>query len=108
MSEVLLTLLTSSAVALITWLLSKDKYKVEVSNTEIKNLREAFETYKEINSEVKKECAENKKEIRHLKRIITAIISDSCKVKNCKFRVPYEEDDAECALSGDDKDIITD
>ena len=98
MNTALLTIFVSSISVIITWLLSRDKYRVEVRSQEIENTDKVFDTYNkmiEMNTrrmeELIAQCTENKREILQLKKIISAVIQDSCKVKTCKLRQAYEE-----------------
>ena len=100
MEEILIPILVGIICTSVTWLLSKDKYKVEVTTQRIKNMEEMFTSYEKIikmNSErmeeLLKQCLENKLEILNLKKIVSSIVLDSCKVTSCKLRQVYTADD---------------
>lgn len=100
MNSALLTIFVSIISVVITWLLSRDKYRVDVRSKEIENTDKVFDTYNKIvemntrrMEELISQCTENKREILKLKKVINRILQDSCIVKSCKLRQVYEEPD---------------
>lgn len=60
-------LLTTTASSLVTWKLAKKKYKAEVDNTVIENLKKSLDFYEELsnhNKEQLKALTEENKELR--------------------------------------------
>lgn len=99
---------------LLTKLFSKNKERLVEKAQEIENMSKLFDAYKKmldtnakilamndkqslINNEkidsLNQQCLENKFEILRLKKIVNAVIMDSCKIRTCKLRQTYEESD---------------
>lgn len=83
----------------VTYFLSKKKYKSEVNTNEIENLKRSLEFYERIVQDNDKQlrfyinmAEENRIEVFRVKSIIYQMINNSCLHSVCKDRKPYTEE----------------
>lgn len=101
-SNILIAVVPSTIASVVTFFLSKKKYKTEVEASEIQNLKDALESYKTIiedNNEKLKSYIElhknQTKEIHNLRLAIQELLKYSCVDTKCRKRQLIPEDKLE-------------
>lgn len=93
----MLELLIDGGVAImasvVTWLLAKRKYDVEVKGDELDNLRKQLDLYKDLVEDTRKQlnsyiemCNATRKEVFRLQSIVNELYPLACQIKECKSR----------------------
>lgn len=92
----------------ITWFLSKRKYKAEVNSNEIQNLKDSLEFYQRIVRDNDKQlrfyiklAEDNRVEVYRLKGIVATLLNNSCLDGTCGKRKYYTEEDIRHILGGE-------
>lgn len=95
---------------IVTWLLTRKKYRTEVDSNEIENLKKSLEFYESIVRDNNKKlqfyidlAESNRIEVYRLKGILYRIIDNSCLSSSCKDRKFYSEEQIKEMLG----DVIT-
>ena len=95
----IVTLGTSLATGIVTWLLARRKYNTEVDSNEIENLKKSLEFYEDIVRDSNRKlqfyiklAEDNRVEVYRLKDIIHRLLNNSCLDNICTKRQFYTED----------------
>lgn len=95
----IVTLVTNLTTGVVTWLLARRKYNIEVDSNEIENLKKSLEFYEDIvrdnNRKLQfyiKLSEDNRVEVYRLKGIIHRLLNNSCLDNVCTKRQFYTED----------------
>lgn len=90
---------------LTSWFFARKKYNTEVTAGELANLKEAFETYKNIENYNKKLLKQNNEkldkmttEVYRLRQIVLKLLDTSCLDSTCIKRQYYTEEQIEDIL----------
>lgn len=93
---------SNALTGIISFFLTRKKYNTDIETAKIKNLSEAFDTYKEIMQENMKEQRKSNMNIERLKKAVVTMAKDICIKRVCDSREPYTLDTILTILNGDD------
>lgn len=95
----IVTLGTNLVTGIVTWLLTRRKYNIEVDSNEIENLKKSLEFYEDIVKDNNRKlqfyiklAEDNRVEVYRLKDIIHKLLNNSCLDNVCTKRQFYTED----------------
>lgn len=79
--------------SVITWLLAKRKYDVEVQGDELDNLRKQLDLYKDLVEDIRKQlhnymtmCDSTREELFKLQKVVDELYPLACQIKECNNR----------------------
>lgn len=89
---------TTTASAIVSWLLAKRKYNAEVDSSVIKNMQDSLEFYSKLSDDNKHRLDETRqrnemleKEIAELRRQMFELMSSICYDMSCELRVRQQK-----------------
>lgn len=89
---------TTTASAIVSWLLAKRKYNAEVDSSVIKNMQDSLEFYAKLSDDNKHRLDETRqrnemleKEISELRRQMFELMSSICYDMSCELRVRQQK-----------------
>ena len=89
---------TTTASAIVSWLLAKRKYNAEVDSNVIKNMQDSLEFYAKLSDDNKHRLDETRqrnemleKEIAELRRQLFELMSSICYDMSCELRVRQQK-----------------
>lgn len=89
---------TTTASAIVSWLLAKRKYNAEVDSNVIKNMQDSLEFYAKLSDDNKHRLDETRqrnemleKEISELRRQLFELMSSICYDMSCELRVRQQK-----------------
>jgi len=99
MIEILINGGVAIITSVITWLLARRKYNVEVNGGELDNIQKQLDIYKEIVEDTRKQLNliielrdTDRKTIHKLQQTVDALYPLACQIKRCNNRKSLTED----------------